>query len=185
MKEIRIVTTLLVLMLSGCAVFQGNEVASNQAQGKFEGKPRRITYSIEGNVENKEEELLKSTMSKYGLQLEWGHARNDGVAHIDINLSFRRNGAAVVPAILTGLTLYIIPSWQTQNYELQANLTNGQTAGYDYRSKDHTTLVQWLPMIFAFPFAMPFTAEDKVIERMYSDMAYKVSRELNENRSGG
>lgn len=182
MKEIRIFAAVLILLLAGCARFQGNEIAMANTPGSFEGKPIRVTYTIEGNVENKDEELLKSTMNKYGLQLEWGHARNDGVAHMDINLSFRRNGAAVVPALITGLTLYVIPSWQTQNYELQANLTDGKSIAYDYRSKDHTTLVQWLPMIFAFPFAMPFTAEDKVIERMYADMAYKVSRELKDKK---
>ena len=173
------VTAMMVLLLFGCARFQGNEVSNNHViVPNNTGSPRLITYNIEGNVENKNEEYLKEIASKYGYKLEWGRAKNNGTPHLEINFSFRRNGAAVVPAILTGLTLYAIPSWQTQKYELKTQLTDGNGIDQGFKSNDHTTLVQWLPMIFAFPFAVPFTAEEKLTERMYQDLMYKINQDL-------
>ena len=182
MKLLKILTVVFVCVLSGCAVFQGNEVSDNHAIPTLNnGKQTLLTYNIEGNVEDKQEEYLKEIAEKYGYRLQWGHAKNNGTPHLDINLSFRRNGAAVVAAFLTGLSLYTIPSWQTQNYELKVSLSDGKNIDHSYKSNDHTTLVQWLPMVFAFPFAPPFTAEDKVIERMYRDMAYKINQDLKAN----
>ena len=175
----KIVAALMVLFLSGCARFQGNEVSGNHIIVPNSDK-RLITYNIEGNVENKNENYLKEIASKYGYKLEWGRAKNNGTPHLEINYSFRRNGAAVVPAILTGLTFYVIPSWQTQKYELKAQLSDGKNIDQGFKSNDHTTLVQWLPMIFAFPFAVPFTAENKLTERMYADLMYKVNQDLKE-----
>ena len=166
------------LLLNGCARFQGNEVdVSHFAPPVQKNKPQIITYTLEGNVPDKEEQYLKQVFADYGWQLEWGPSRNDGSPHMTINYNFRRNGAAVVAALFTGLTLYAIPSWQTQKYELKAIVTDGKNFNRGYKSDDHTTLVQWLPMMFAFPFAFPFTAESKLTEKLYIDLAYRLTQD--------
>ncbi len=57
----------------------------------------------------------------------------------------------MVPAIITGLSFYTIPSWATENYEVVANVTKG-TRAKEYRIEDSAKIVQWLPMVFVFPF---------------------------------
>jgi hypothetical protein len=59
--------------------------------------------------------------------------------------------SALIPAFITGLSLYLIPSWVTEKVDLRvtAELNDKQ---YDYELNDSVKLVQWLPMIFAFPF---------------------------------
>lgn len=179
MKILKMITAAFIFLLSGCAVFQGNEISDDHVivpNSNWENKT--ITYNIEGNVEEKNEEYLKEIAGKYGYQLQWGHAKSNGTPHLEINFSYKRNGAAVIPAFITGLSLYTIPSWQTQKYELKANLTDRKNIDYSYKSNDHTRLVQWLPMIFAFPFAMPFTAHETLTERMYADLMYKMNQDL-------
>ncbi len=180
MQRFKIIILALSFLLSGCAQFQGNQVNERSIPVNSNGELTRVTYKIAGNVEGKDEEFLKAVMHQHGIYLEWGVKRTDGTPHIDINLSFRRNGAATVAAVFTGASFYIIPSWQTQYYELQGHLT-GPDLDYSYRVKDHTTLVQWLPMIIAFPFASPFTAESKLVMKAYTDMAYHVNYQLKTN----
>ena len=179
MKLSKLIIIAAVFALSGCARFQGNQVSDDHVIVPIKtGTKILMTYNIEGNVENKREEYLKEIAGKYGYDLEWGHAKSNGTPHIEINFSFKRYGAAVIPAMITGLSLYTIPSWQAQRYELKVHLTDGKSLEHSYKSNDKTTLVQWLPMIFAFPFAMPFTAEEKLVERMYADMAYKINQDM-------
>lgn len=61
------------------------------------------------------------------------------------------NAAALVPAVITGLSLYTIPSWVTQTIDIKVNAKSGDKSS-TYQLKDSFTLVQWLPMMFAFPF---------------------------------
>jgi len=180
-KNIRTLIFLLALTLTGCARFQGNQTPVHEVPSNTLGELTTVTYLLKGNVESKDERFLKETMRSYGIKLEWGQVREDGTPHLDIDFSFKRNGAAVVPAIITGATFYFIPSWQTQYYTLTAHVKNTEL-NYSYRAKDHTVLVQWLPMIIAFPFADPFTAESELIEKVYADLAYNISQQLKSNK---
>lgn len=178
MRHLKLFFILSTLILGGCARFQGNQVEIHEVPNQQRTELKKVTYEITGNVEAKDEKFLKDVMKSYGIDLVWGNQRKDGTPHLNIDFTFKRMGAANVAAVITGLSLYTIPSWQTQYYQLTAHL-NYQDLEYSYRAKDHTTLVQWLPMIFAFPFAMPFTAENELTMKVYTDMAYNVSKELN------
>ncbi|MCK8072219.1 hypothetical protein [Vibrio sp. 1CM23M] len=180
-KHIKNLVIFLTVILAGCARFQGNQTPTHEAPSNTIGEFTTVTYLIRGNVESKDERLLKEIMYSYGIKLEWGQIREDGTPHLDIDFSFRRNGAAVVPAIITGATFYFVPSWQTQYYTLTTHLKNTEI-DYSFRAKDHTVLVQWLPMIIAFPFADPFTAESKLVEKVYTDLAFNISEQLKNNK---
>lgn len=60
------------------------------------------------------------------------------------------NPAALIPAFITGLSLYAIPSWVTARVHLEATATRGE-ATRTFKAEDSATMVQWLPMIFAMP----------------------------------
>jgi len=66
--------------------------------------------------------------------------------------------AAMLPAIITGVSLYTIPSWVTSKIHIVAKAQRADK-NYGYELQDHMTMVQWLPMALAFPFANPFSME--------------------------
>lgn len=92
----------------------------------------------------------------------------DGTAYND------NSSAALIPAVITGLSLYTIPSWVTANVHISAVAKNGGTSR-SYELKDGMTMVQWLPMLFVLPFAdNPFTAEKKITENLFNTLVVKI-----------
>lgn len=61
------------------------------------------------------------------------------------------NPAAMIPAVITGLSLYTIPSWVTATTHIQVDAKKGD-ASKSYDVSDSLKMVQWLPMVFAMPF---------------------------------
>lgn len=86
------------------------------------------------------------------------------------------SAAGLVPAIITGLSLYTIPSWATSHVHLAVDVKRSGK-DYKYDLKDHSTMVQWLPMMFAFPFANPFTIEKEVSENAHRTLVAKLVQE--------
>jgi len=95
-----------------------------------------------------------------------------------VNLSLAKDPAALIPAIIIGLTLYAIPSWETSNYKMTLQVNDVNNNEHFYELSDRITLVQWLPMVLAFPFAYPFTAEENLIEKMYDNVSVKISQDI-------
>lgn len=78
--------------------------------------------------------------------------------------------AAIIPAMITGFSLFTIPSWATATIHISATAkSEGLSKSYDLQ--DSMKMVQWLPMIFAMPFAdNPIKAEKQVIENTYKTL---------------
>jgi len=78
-------------------------------------------------------------------------SRNEADVVIDGMIYGEGNPAAMIPAFITGLSLYTIPSWVTGKPHVSASVKQGETVReYDFR--DEMTMVQWLPLILAMPF---------------------------------
>lgn len=112
---------------------------------------------------------------------------DSGKAHLSLSVKStdHSNPAAVVPAILTGLSLYVIPSWatETRDFEVQADHKSGKTATYEL--KDSFVLVQWLPMMFAFPFeGGPIANSEELGENLTRNLVIKLERDDFLNKSG-
>lgn len=86
------------------------------------------------------------------------------------------DSAAMVPALITGFSLYTIPSWATLNVHLVVDVKRSGK-DYKYDLKDHSTMVQWLPMMFVFPFANPFTTEKEVSANAHRTLVAKLTQE--------
>jgi len=86
------------------------------------------------------------------------------------------DATAMVPAMITGFSLYTIPSWVTSNVHLVVEVKRSGK-DYKYDLKDHSTMVQWLPMMFAFPFANPFTVEKEVSANAHRTLVAKLTQE--------
>jgi hypothetical protein len=87
--------------------------------------------------------------------------------------------AAFVAAFITGFSLYTIPSWATAHVHLTATASKSdksvKLAEYDLR--DSMTMVQWLPMIFAFPFANPFSEGKEMEENVYKNLIFAMQKD--------
>lgn len=96
----------------------------------------------------------------------------------DINLSLEieryENPAALLAAFLTGFSLYTIPSWATYSYTYEATVIDRNKTKHRYEMKDSWTLVQWLPMIFAFPMNMPGDVDEKTLTNLDKHLVIKL-----------
>lgn len=67
-------------------------------------------------------------------------------------------------AILTGLTLYILPSWSTIEYEMHTKVLEGKLHEVGViEKKERLTFVQQLFFIFGMPFAFPGSVVDGIV----------------------
>lgn len=172
---------IFTVSMSGCAGFQSNQISFISPDADTIVKPEIITYSISKDSTYGAlgifDDALISEMNRYGWKMRQKPDVKNGTPHLQIDLSLSKDPAAILPAVLTGLSFYTIPSWETSNYKLTANFldTNGEEFYYEFRDK--TVLVQWLPMLLAFPFAYPFSTEEELIKKMYNNLAYKISKD--------
>lgn len=92
----------------------------------------------------------------------------DGTAHDE------NNPAALIPAVITGFSLFVIPSWATATIHISATATRGEASKH-YDLTDSMKLVQWLPMIFAMPFAdNPIRGGRELDENTYRNLIRKM-----------
>lgn len=94
----------------------------------------------------------------------------DGTAHDE------NSKAAIIPALITGFSLYTIPSWVTVNFHVTANAQKG-TVKRTYDVSDSMTMVQWLPMALAFPFANPFPMEKELGDNAIRNLILKMKQD--------
>ncbi len=66
-------------------------------------------------------------------------------------------------SIITGITLYLIPSWINTKEHIVIEVNNGKkTISYDLQ--DSMTIIKWLPLIIAMPFSEnPLTISDQIL----------------------
>lgn len=94
----------------------------------------------------------------------------DGAAHDE------NSAAAIIPAFITGFSLYTIPSWVTINFHVTANAQKGAVKR-SYDVSDSMTMVQWLPMVLAFPFANPFPMEKELEDNAIRNLILKMKQD--------
>ena len=89
------------------------------------------------------------------------------------------NQAAMIPAFITGLSLYTIPSWATGKMEIRATATStANTSETRYNLSDSMTMVQWLPMIFVMPFTgSPLTTAKELDENVYRNLVLRLKND--------
>lgn len=177
-------------MLSGCAVFDGEQIPKTTLapySGPAESKPS-VAYSstaMGGLSSTKELPEIAQNMIEGELLsvLESSDyfsriSKKDGDADIviDVKMTNSGNPAAMIPAFITGFSLYTIPSWATDNFDLVANVKRKDGLQKEYVLSDSATLVQWLPMIFLFP-ANNFSVIPDVRKNMYA----KVLADMNKD----
>jgi|TARA_B110000238_G_C15961374_1_gene367541 hypothetical protein len=177
---IKILTVVLVLAISGCAVFDGGQVPKTTLtayEDNGHSKPSVSYSSIAMGGLSSVKEMPEAAQSVIEGELlsvlesseYFGRiSKKDESADININMTLTNSGnpAAMIPAFITGFSLYTIPSWATDNFDLVAKVERKDGLKKEYILADSTTIVQWLPMIFVFP-AKNFSVVPDVRKNMY------------------
>lgn len=190
-KYLNIVRGLLLLActlsFSGCAVFNGQNVPMTVLTPleKSEQQKPSVAYDISAmsglvTVDKSPEHIQSIIAGEFLQTLEQSNyfgriAKNDGQADISLSIQVKNTGTpvAMIPALITGLSLYTIPSWATDTFEVTATAKNKQGLSKQYVLTDSTTLVQWLPMVFVFPFKN-FAVVPEVRKNMYRNILAKM-----------
>lgn len=182
----------------GCASFKGNqlpEVGKLPPSATGAEKPD-VTFKFSSGVffVSKQEhiESVRQQMEDEFVQVlrESGYFAtvtegNEGKGiHINAMLINSGSPAGMIPAVITGLSLYTIPSWATDNFEVTAKVTTPNGKEHTYNLSDSSTLVQWLPMIFAFPFKNPIEVPVEVRKNIYKNLIQKMQEDGVLSKSG-
>ena len=195
MKMIRTAANIIIfwgicISLPGCAVFKHHDLPEVQSlPGPApEAKRPTATYeftsaveigtrrpnheNVRVKLENEFIEVLRE--SGYFATLEKGSGGKD----LDIRVELLNSGdpAALIPAFITGFSLYVIPSWATDNFEVSCKVSTADGQTREYKLKDSTTLVQWLPMIVVFPFK-PITGVAELRKKIYKNLIIKMQED--------
>jgi hypothetical protein len=193
-KHINVVMISLLLFLglttSGCAVFNGGKVPDTVLAPleKSDIQKPSISYDITASgglfSNDKSPEHVQSIIAGELLQtLEQSNyfsriSKNDAEADINLSVTIQNTGnpAALIPAFITGLSLYTIPSWGTDNFDVNAIAKSKNGLSKEYALSDSTTLVQWLPMMFVFP-VKNFSVIPEVRKNMYRNILLQMKND--------
>ena len=182
-----VVALVMVLGLSGCAFFKGGNIpettltppeqaeamkpslfysinAKNFIYGIVSDSPQYQKYSERELAQVLKESNYFSAIMQDG----W-----DADINMSVTLTDTISPAALIGAVITGLSLYTIPTWMTEYFEVKTTVKtkNGQTK--EYEMSDSATMVTWLPMIFVFP-VKNFSEITKVRENMYRNLLVRM-----------
>ena len=83
----------------------------------------------------------------------------------------RPKHSCLAAAFLTGLTLYVIPSWATHTYTTDVRLTDAAGTEVGKSTYNHSfKLVQQLFLLFGMPFAYPDSVHDAMWDAVTNDV---------------
>lgn len=174
------------IILTGCAGFKNNNIAVI-GDGAFprdsSNQKPRIFYKViyDSNMslgsktlsENAQEgEFIRAVRSSECCIVTTDETNSD--VQIRVTISKYENPLALIPAAITGFSFYTIPSWATAEYTFNANVVDLNEQVHNYEVKDAWTFVQWLPMMFVFPFAPPDDMEEHVLRNMHKFLLYSL-----------
>lgn len=188
-KTINLAILFSVVLLAGCAGFKGNhlpivnnsdiEVTSTTKTKVFtrwsiisESKLNEQVKVMHAAANKKafEDALIRSNCCIIAEGPTEANVIIDGKAYAEDHTG------GLIGAMISGFSFGIIPSWLTANPHVSADAVSGETKS-SYEAKDSYTMVTWLPMIFAFPFANPFDAEKEVNENVFNNLILNMQKD--------
>ena len=184
-----VLASLVIVTLSGCAVFRGNELADLDTLPGPDSAAKKpaVGYAFASTANVKERkpqhESLRTIQenefvavlreSGYFATVEKGDGKD---INISVELVETGNPAAIVAALITGFSLYTVPSWAKIDLEAICKVTAADGETREYKLRDSATLVQWLPMLVVFPFK-PFTEVESMRKNIYKNLIIKMQKD--------
>ena len=100
-----------------------------------------------------------------------------GDIYIEAHLLNSGDPAAVIPAFITGLSLWTIPSWFTDRWYLTTKVRTADQKEYSYSLEDADIMIQWLPMIVFTPFKFPAVVSQDVRNNLYRNLIVQMRKD--------
>lgn len=179
-----------VVMLTGCASFPRNQLpAAGKLQPPPEGaKKPSVAFSFSSGVvllgTHENLEIARSRFEKEFVDVlkESGYfatvsAGDQGEMCIKVRLVNSGSRAAIVPSVITGLSLYTIPSWVTDRYNITAQVTPADGRKHTYELLGTMTTVQWLPMIVVAPFKNQINVSKEVRQNIWKHLILRMQQD--------
>lgn len=170
----------LSITISGCAGFAGKrlpEVTSQSVQAPAAATKAPFAFTYQFGKANFGDNLENTTVNAVDLNSDYvkvfleslrqsGHfdeAKTHANLKIDVRLIEVANPNAIIGAMITGFSIYTIPSWMTIEQHFLVKVTHKGKV-FNYTLVDEMTFVQWLPMALLFPFNNPFKGVPQAIQ---------------------
>lgn len=182
-----IITVLIGSMMSGCAGFRENNLAQvkpEDMQMKTATKTKVFTqWSIHtaqkaayAGPAAVNKEIFEKILIGCGCCDVVQNANEAEVIVTGETYPEAAGGTGKLGAVITGATLYVIPSWITTGRHISAVVKKGEvTRSYDLH--DSMTMVQWFPMALLFPFANPMSMENEVVKNVYDTLLVNLKQD--------
>lgn len=178
-----------MFLLSNCISFRDNKVAKVTPQEINISSKTKVkiftSWKYHASPNNQYQEVVQQAVHEKLLRETITASEccnivsDEKDADIILNGSFydKSNPAALVFAVITGLSLYTIPSWTTIDSTIATNLKKG-TKTYEYKLNDSMVFAQWLPFAFAFPFRdNPIKEEEVMKKNLYNNLILKMKED--------
>lgn len=167
-------------LLSGCAGFKANKLPAvtdatlqtgNTAKTKVFSSWRVEPAQSPSQYKKRfDDTLLSSNCCVLVDKAEDAELLIDGVFYED------NNPLMLLSGFITGATFFVVPSWHTINVHLSAEAKRGEQR-FNYDMADSITMVMWLPMFLAQPFANPIDGEREVTDNTYKALVLKMKQD--------
>lgn len=187
MKKLILLFTLCAVC-SGCAVFKVGDLPQARLQSPSPNNSKlTVSYNLraranvfsEADMHPKYQEKLRKELGEALRKTGYFGRVSQTDKNADLKLSVlfmeRGNPAAVVPAFITGFSMFTIPCWATSHQEITITAKNGDLSK-TYRAEDSARMFIWLPMAVLFPFHNFSTATD-MQENMYYTLLEQFRRD--------
>ncbi len=192
MKKILLKFTTLFLGLSlvtACVGFRSNMVPTvNKENVKLKNNSTtkknifiNWNYSFPAIVSDKQALSLHKRMFSDNLKLldccTITDNKNDADIVMNLTIDNKANSASVLFSVITGLSLYAIPSWIESKINLKVSVQKNKKS-YDYELSDSVTIAQWLPFIVMMPFKdNALKAEENMDINLYRNLFLKMDED--------
>jgi hypothetical protein len=189
MKKISLIAVAgMLVVLQGCAGFNGNKIDKVGADQLRTASTKKVKVFSRWafKTDSSNGQITAANAAIYQKRFEEVLATADcctiveGPTEADLIVDGtghdENSKAAVIPAFITGFSLFTIPSWVTINFHVTANAQKGAVKR-TYDVSDSMTMVQWLPMALAFPFANPFPMEKELADNAIRNLILKMKQD--------
>lgn len=192
MRKTHIFTFVLTaIFLTACAGFKGKELdyVSQKDIPQSQNKPSlQVAFKFEQFVNGSKTQIFRES-AESSLHTEFmSIAENSGNfsqvsedlespdLRLDINLK-DEGRANMGMAVLTGLSLYTIPSFATDNYILTANIENQSGKKWTITLEDYVTQWQHILLVPVMPFKLTPVVADDVQDNMFRTLILRMQKE--------
>ncbi|MEH6367791.1 MULTISPECIES: hypothetical protein [Pseudomonadaceae] len=179
MKRLGILVITATLMTSGCAAFKANDLPTldRESYAVQNQQPVKVFSSWRGREGSAAHKRHFDTAIRASGCCDIVDTADQADIVIDGVAVDHSTPGAAIPAMISGFTFGVIPSWAKLRVHLKATAIEGEKE-YKYDVSDSATMVIWLPMLLAMPFTgNPLTVEQDVYQNTYRNLVTRMKND--------